>query len=187
MSVAYPDISDALKAQMPELRGRLIANAPLADITWFRAGGPAQVLFTPADEADLAYFLKHKPKDLPAFVIGLGSNLLVRVGGVPGVVIRLGRGFAGITVENGHRIRVGTVVPDVKLARAAADDLVDSDRRGVRFSGRALHGGFGGGPRGPGDGGRAARAPRASRARPPDRTVPGAPERDGAPRHRGAS
>ena len=74
MSVAYPDITDALKAEMPELRGRLIANAPLADITWFRAGGPAQVLYTPADEADLAYFLKHKPKDLPVFVIGLGPG-----------------------------------------------------------------------------------------------------------------
>lgn len=121
MSVAYPDITDGLKAEMPELRGRLTTNAPLGDITWFRVGGPAQVLFTPADEADLAYFLKRKPKELPAFVIGLGSNLLVRDGGVPGVVIRLGRGFANITVEDGHRIRVGTMVPDVKLARAAAE------------------------------------------------------------------
>lgn len=121
MSVAYPDITEGLKAEMPELRGRLTANASLGDITWFRVGGPAQVLFTPADEADLAYFLTRKPKDLPAFVIGLGSNLLVRDGGVPGVVIRLGRGFANITVEDGHRIRVGTMVPDVKLARAAAE------------------------------------------------------------------
>ncbi|WP_439541241.1 UDP-N-acetylmuramate dehydrogenase [Hyphomicrobium sp.] len=119
--MTFPDITADLKASMAELRGRLSANAPLADITWFRAGGPAQVLFMPADEADLAYFLKHKPKSLPAFVIGLGSNLLVRDGGVEGVVIRLGRGFAGITVEEGHRLRVGTVVPDVKVARAAAD------------------------------------------------------------------
>ena len=119
--MTYPDITPDLKAAMPELRGRLAANAPMADITWFRAGGPAQVLYFPADEADLAYFLKHKPKDLPTFVIGLGSNLLVRDGGVPGVVIRLGRGFASITPEDGHRIRVGTVVPDVKVARAAAE------------------------------------------------------------------
>ena len=119
--MTFPDITADLKARMPELRGRLSANAPMADITWFRAGGPAQVLFMPADEADLAYFLTHKPKPLPVFVVGLGSNLLVRDGGVEGVVIRLGRGFAGIAVEEGHRLRVGTVVPDVKVARAAAD------------------------------------------------------------------
>ena len=119
--MTYPDITPDLKAAMPDLRGRLIANAPLADITWFRAGGPAQVLFAPADEADLAYFLKQKPNDLPTVVIGLGSNMLVRDGGVQGIVIRLGRGFGGIAVEEGHRIRAGTVVPDVKLARAAAE------------------------------------------------------------------
>lgn len=106
---------------MPELRGRLAANVELATITWFRVGGPAQVLFTPADEADLAYFLKLRPKDLPLFVVGLGSNLLVRDGGVPGVVIRLGRGFSEIGVEKAHRLRVGAAVPDVKVARAAAD------------------------------------------------------------------
>ncbi|WP_072396780.1 UDP-N-acetylmuramate dehydrogenase [Hyphomicrobium sp. CS1GBMeth3] len=119
--MSFPDITADLRERMPELRGRLAANVVLADITWFRAGGPAQVLFTPADEADLAYFLKHKPKDLPAFVIGLGSNLLVRDGGVPGVVIRLGRGFSEIKVEPNHRLRAGTAVPDVKVARAAAD------------------------------------------------------------------
>jgi len=119
--MTFPDLSADLKERMPELRGRLAANVSLADITWFRAGGPAQLLFTPADETDLAYFLQRKPKDLPAFVIGLGSNLLVRDGGVPGVVIRLGRGFAEIKVEPGHRVRAGTAVPDVKVARAAAD------------------------------------------------------------------
>ena len=103
------------------MRGRLAANAVLSDITWFRVGGPAQVLFTPADEADLAYFLARHPGRLPVFVIGLGSNLLVRDGGVPGVVIRLGRGFSNIEVEPGHRLRAGTAVPDVKVARAAAD------------------------------------------------------------------
>lgn len=110
-----------LTAQLPELRGRLAANAVLGDITWFRVGGPAQVLFTPADEADLAYFLRTIPADLPVFAIGLGSNLLVRDGGVPGVVIRLGRGFGHIAVEEPCRLRVGTAVPDVKAARAAAD------------------------------------------------------------------
>jgi UDP-N-acetylmuramate dehydrogenase len=119
--VSGPDLAAALKAALPDLRGRLVANAPLADITWFRVGGPAEVLFTPADEADLAYFLKHKPAGVPVFVIGLGSNLLVRDGGVPGVVIRLGRGFGEIKIEDGHRIRAGTIVPDVKVARAAAD------------------------------------------------------------------
>ncbi len=119
--MTFPDITAELKDRMPELRGRISANVSLADITWFRAGGPAQVLFSPADEADLAYFIKHKPKDLPVFVMGLGSNLLVRDGGVPGVVIRLGRGFADIKVEPGNRLRAGTACPDVKVARAAAD------------------------------------------------------------------
>ncbi|HKZ95362.1 MAG TPA: UDP-N-acetylmuramate dehydrogenase [Hyphomicrobiaceae bacterium] len=119
--MSFPDLTAELKARIPELRGRLIANAPLSDITWFRAGGPAQVLFTPADEADLACFLKTVPPETPVFALGLGSNLLVRDGGVPGVVVRLGRGFADIKVEVGHRLRAGTAVPDVKVARAAAE------------------------------------------------------------------
>jgi len=119
--MSFPDLLPEMAARMPDLRGRAIANAMLADITWFRAGGPAQVLFTPADEADLAYFLARIPADAPVFVIGLGSNLLVRDGGVPGVVIRLGRGFSKIDVEPGQRVRAGTAVPDVKVARAAAD------------------------------------------------------------------
>ena len=119
--MTFPDLLPALGLRMPQLRGRLTANAPLADITWFRVGGPAQVLFTPADEADLAYFLSQLSPDIPVVSIGLGSNLLVRDGGIAGVVIRLGRGFAKIAVEAGERIRVGTAVPDVKVARAAAD------------------------------------------------------------------
>lgn len=117
----FEDITSKLKADMPELRGRLIANAPLNSITWFRVGGPAQVLFTPADEADLAYAIAALPKSLPRYVIGLGSNLLVRDGGVPGVVIRLGRGFGQINAHDGHRLTSGTAVPDVKVARAAAE------------------------------------------------------------------
>lgn len=119
--MTFPDIASELRAAMPALRGRLTPNAPMADITWFRAGGPAQVLFSPQDEADLAYFMQRAPKDLPIFVIGLGSNLLVRDGGVRGAVIRLGRGFGETVIEPGHRVRTGTAVPDAKVARAAAD------------------------------------------------------------------
>ena len=119
--MSFPDLLPDLGPRMPELRGRLTSGTALADVTWFRVGGPAQVLFSPADEADLAYFLARLPRDIPVFAIGLGSNLLVRDGGVRGVVIRLGRGFSGIEVLPEHRIRVGTAVPDVKLARAASD------------------------------------------------------------------
>ncbi len=117
----FPDLIADLRQVMPELRGRMAANALMSDITWFRVGGPAQVLFSPADEADLAYFLKAVPKSLPLIVVGLGSNLLVRDGGFAGVVIRLGRGFGEIVIEDDYRLRVGTVVPDMKLARAAGD------------------------------------------------------------------
>jgi UDP-N-acetylmuramate dehydrogenase len=103
------------------LRGRLIANQPLAEFTWFRVGGPAQALFMPEDEADLAHLLQNLPPEIPVTVIGLGSNLIVRDGGVEGVVIRLGRGFNAVTVEEGARIRAGTAVPDVKVARAAQE------------------------------------------------------------------
>lgn len=119
--MSFPDLLPELGPRMPDLRGRLSAGASLAEVTWFRVGGPAQVLFTPADEADLAYFLAHLPLEVPVFTLGLGSNLLVRDGGVRGVVIRLGRGFSAIEVLPEHRIRVGTAVPDVKLARAASD------------------------------------------------------------------
>jgi UDP-N-acetylmuramate dehydrogenase len=105
---------------LPQLRGRLMANQSLAELTWFRVGGPAQVLFVPEDEADLAYPLGRLPTDVPVTVVGLGSNLIVRDGGVPGVVIRLGRGFNDIAVE-GSRVRVGAAVPDVRVARAAQE------------------------------------------------------------------
>jgi UDP-N-acetylmuramate dehydrogenase len=137
--MTFPDITADLKARMPQLRGRLIANQPLADLTWFRVGGPAQVLFTPEDEDDLACFLQNLPADIPVMVVGLGSNLIVRDGGVPGVVIRLGRGFSDITVEEGARIRVGTAVPDVKVARAAQE----AGLAGLSFM-RGIPGGVGG-------------------------------------------
>jgi len=122
--MTFPDLVPALKSQMPELRGRLIANQALAELTWFRVGGPAQVLFMPEDESDLAHFLGNLPREIPVTVIGLGSNLIIRDGGVPGVVIRLGRGFSDVAVEEGSRIRVGTAVPDVKVARAAQEAAI---------------------------------------------------------------
>jgi UDP-N-acetylmuramate dehydrogenase len=106
---------------MPQLRGRLLANEPLAPLTWFRVGGPAQALFMPEDEEDLAYLLANLASDIPVTVIGLGSNLIVRDGGVPGIVIRLGRGFNEVRVESDHRVRAGTAIPDVRVARAAHD------------------------------------------------------------------
>ncbi len=109
-----------LKAAMPQLRGRLLANQPMCDLTWFRVGGPAQVLFSPADEEDLAYFLSNLSNEVPVTVVGLGSNLLVRDGGVEGVVIRLGRGFNEVSVK-GDLVKTGTAVPDVKVSRIAAD------------------------------------------------------------------
>lgn len=115
---------EALLARLPDVAGRLEANRVLADLTWFRVGGPAEVLFTPADEADLSRFLKALPDDVPVTVVGVGSNLLVRDGGVPGVVIRLGRGFGNLAVEDGYRIRAGTAVPDVKVARFALDNII---------------------------------------------------------------
>jgi UDP-N-acetylmuramate dehydrogenase len=119
--MSFPDLTEHIRRMAPSLRGRIAADVVLADITWFRVGGPAQVLFTPADEADLAYFLQQVPREIPVTVVGLGSNLLVRDGGVPGVVVRLGRGFSDVTTEPGHRVRAGTAVPDVKVARAAAE------------------------------------------------------------------
>lgn len=107
---------------MPQLRGKLVANQPLASFTWFRSGGPAQAFFTPADEDDLAYFLKNLPADVPLTLIGAGSNMIIRDGGVPGVVMRLaGKAFTDIAIEDDHRIRAGAAVPDVKVARAAAE------------------------------------------------------------------
>jgi UDP-N-acetylmuramate dehydrogenase len=119
--MSFPDIIPELREKMPELRGRLMPNQSLAELTWFRVGGPAQVLFMPEDEGDLAYCLARLPTEIPVTVIGLGSNLIVRDGGVAGVVIRLGRGFSDIKIEPGRRVRAGTAVPDVKVARAAQE------------------------------------------------------------------
>jgi len=110
--------SQHLIERLPEVRGRLSAGASLAKVTWFGVGGPAEVLFKPADADDLAHFLKHKPADVPVTVIGVGSNLLVRDGGVPGVVVRLGRGFASILVNKADVI-AGAGALDGNVALAA--------------------------------------------------------------------
>jgi UDP-N-acetylmuramate dehydrogenase len=118
--LTFPDITPDLKTAMPALRGRLLANQPLAELTWFRVGGPAQVLFTPSDEDDLAYFLKALPDELPVYVVGVGSNLIVRDGGMPGVVIRLGPRAFGETSIDGDVVSAGAAALDKRVAEAAA-------------------------------------------------------------------
>jgi len=124
--MSFPDIAGEIRTLAPDLRGRLSANAPLAEATWFRVGGPAQALFSPADEQDLAYLLGALPPDVPVTTIGLGSNLIVRDGGIGGVVVRLGgRAFNAIEVANGSRVFAGAAAPDQFVAKAAAAAGVD--------------------------------------------------------------
>ncbi len=115
----FSDIIPRLRETMPGLRGTLEANAPLAGLTWFRTGGPAQVLFEPEDEADLSYFLQLLEMRHDILALGAGSNLLVRDGGFKGVVIRLGARFETIAIT-GMRIEAGAAVRDMKLALVAA-------------------------------------------------------------------
>src|SRR5271156_5567422 len=105
---------------MPQLRGRLLPNPSLAELTWFRVGGPAQVLFTPSDENDLAYFLKHLPDDCPVHVVGVGSNLIVRDGGISGVVIRLSPRAFGEASADGDIVTAGAAALDKRVAETAA-------------------------------------------------------------------
>jgi UDP-N-acetylmuramate dehydrogenase len=113
-------VSDRLIDRLPPVRGRLTADAPLAPITWFRVGGTAEIMFRPADEADLAEFLAHRPPEVPVTVLGVASNLLVRDGGIPGIVIRLGRGFVGVATE-GETVRAGTGALDLNIALACRE------------------------------------------------------------------
>jgi UDP-N-acetylmuramate dehydrogenase len=136
----WSDLIPTLQPWIGEVRGRLIPNQPLSEITWFRVGGPAQLFFQPADEADLAFFLRNLPEEIKVTVIGLGSNLLIRDGGLDGVVIRLSaKGFGSVDVLPEHRLRVGTALPDVKVATAAAEAGID----GLTFY-RGIPGGIGG-------------------------------------------
>lgn len=138
--MSYPDLLPDLEPWIKEVRGKLVPNQPLSEVTWFRVGGPAQLYFQPADEEDLAFFLKHLPEEIRVTVIGLGSNLLIRDGGLDGVVIRLSaKGFGNIEVLDNHRLRVGTALPDVKVATAAAEAGID----GLTFY-RGIPGGIGG-------------------------------------------
>ncbi|NVK33753.1 MAG: UDP-N-acetylmuramate dehydrogenase [Rhodobacteraceae bacterium] len=110
----YPDLSDGV-------RGALRANQPMSSVTWFRVGGPAQLLYQPADADDLALFLSKLPEDIPVLPVGLGSNLLIRDGGLAGVVIRLSaKGFGFVEDAEGGRMRVGAAVPDKRLSEEAA-------------------------------------------------------------------
>ena len=117
--MSFPDITPELRASMPALRGRLLANQTLAELTWFRVGGPAQVLFTPADADDLAYFLGHLASHIPVYVLGVGSNVIVRDGGLEGVAIRLPpRGFGEVT-SDGDVLTAGAAALDRRVAEAA--------------------------------------------------------------------
>ena len=111
----------SLRDRLPPVRGKLLYDEPLAPFTWFRVGGAAQALFLPADAEDLAGFLRALPADIPVTVLGVGSNVIVRDGGVEGVVIRLaGRAFGTVEVVDGQRIRAGVAALDAQVARAAA-------------------------------------------------------------------
>lgn len=109
---------------LPELRGTLTQNRPLADLTWLRVGGPADWLYQPADAADLCDFLRALPADVTVFPMGVGSNLIVRDGGLRAVVIRLGRGFNSIEIQ-GDRVIAGAAALDAHVARKAADAGLD--------------------------------------------------------------
>src|SRR5579862_5095061 len=107
------DLCREVRALAPDVRGRLTANAQLAPYTWFRVGGPAELLFQPTDEGDLSYLLSRAPIEIPVTVIGLGSNLIIRDGGVPGLVIRLGgKAFGAIETNIDLQVIAGAAAPD---------------------------------------------------------------------------
>jgi UDP-N-acetylmuramate dehydrogenase len=141
MSVARAR-AESVIARLPKVRGPYQAGALLKDLTWFRAGGPADVLYWPADVDDLATFLKGTPRDIPMTVVGVGSNLLVRDAGIEGVVVRLGRGFAHVSADPTHRIRAGAAALDVAVAKGA----LDAGFTGLEFM-RGIPGTVGGGLR----------------------------------------
>ncbi|MEJ5081933.1 UDP-N-acetylmuramate dehydrogenase [Ochrobactrum sp. MYb379] len=111
-----------LDGRLSGLRGRMMPDAGMDKITWFRAGGPAQVLFQPADEEDLSEFLKAVPEEIPLLVVGVGSNLLARDGGIPGFVVRLSaKGFGSVEQVSETQLRAGTATPDKRVAAAALE------------------------------------------------------------------
>src|ERR1041385_937951 len=118
MSTETETAGDALIRRWPPVRGRLTANAPIGPLTWFRVGGPAELLFRPADPEDLASFLAALPRDGPVTTIGVGSNLRVRDGGIKGVTVRLGRGFAAINAGP-EMVEAGAGALDLNVALTA--------------------------------------------------------------------
>lgn len=113
---------DKLGDRLAGLRGRLTPNAEMDKITWFRAGGLAEVLFQPADEEDLAAFLRAVPEEIPLTIVGVGSNLLVRDGGIPGFVVRLSaKGFGEAEIVSAIRIKAGAATPDKRVAALALE------------------------------------------------------------------
>lgn len=131
-----------LLARLPAIRGRLEPMRPLGPLSWLRVGGPAEVLATPADAEDLAALMRGTPADVAVTPLGLASNLIIRDGGLPGLAIRLGRGFAGIEAAPGARLRLGAAVPDARAAEAAAEAGI----AGLEFL-RTIPGAIGGGVR----------------------------------------
>ena len=126
MTGGRASLVDDLRARAPDLRGRIAAEVALAPFTWFRVGGPAEALVSPADEDDLAYLLARLSSEMPVTVIGVGSNLIVRDGGIRGVVIRLGgKAFGAIETTADHRVIAGAAALDAQVARAAAEAGID--------------------------------------------------------------
>lgn len=136
-----PTDSAPLGERLPVVRGTLTERAPFATLTWFRCGGVADMLFEPADRDDLAQFLADLPADVPVLPLGIGSNLIARDGGVPGVTIRLPKAFATIAIE-GERIRAGAAATDMAVANAARR----AGLAGLEFL-RGIPGSIGGGVR----------------------------------------
>jgi len=126
MTRGRANLADRIRALAPKLRGRLAADVALAPFTWFRVGGPAEALVSPADEDDLAYLLERLPPQIPVTAIGVGSNLIVRDGGIRGVVIRLGgKAFGAIETTADRRVVAGAAALDAQVARAAAEAGID--------------------------------------------------------------
>ena len=119
--MSFPDLLETCPGLGEGIRGKLTSNQPMSAVTWFRTGGPAQLMFQPADEEDLAAFLARLPEDVPILPVGLGSNLLIRDGGLEGVVIRLSaKGFGAVDQISDTRLRAGAAVPDKRLSEIAA-------------------------------------------------------------------
>ncbi len=114
-----------LQTLLPPVRGTLTLDRPLAGLSWLRVGGPAEVLFQPADLHDLQGFLGALPAEVPVFPLGVGSNMIIRDGGIRGVVVRLGRGFNGMEFPGGGRVRAGAAMLDAHVARRAAAQGID--------------------------------------------------------------